>query len=282
LTNFETAQQKAAAFGEPYGVGFVLTDQDPFWFLDIDNCLNSDSSWSPLATSLVSTFSGAAVEISSSQKGLHIIGTGAAPRHARINTVFDGNRNIGIEFYTEKRFIALTGINVTGDASFDATHLLPWLVENYFNPKKLIEDAQWTHGPCANWNGPNDDAELINRALRSHKSAQAVFGGGAAFADLWDANSIVLATAYPANEDSNKSSYNESKADAALAQHLAFWTGNDCERMLRLMKQSKLVREKWERHRYMELTILTACAFQNDRGEWLCDKPRKFWKRYPP
>ena len=43
-----TAIATAAAWGSSYGVGFVFTSADPFWFLDIDNCLLPDgSNWSP-------------------------------------------------------------------------------------------------------------------------------------------------------------------------------------------------------------------------------------------
>lgn len=72
----------------------------------------------------------------------------------------------------------------------------------------------------------------------------------------------------------DKSSY-----DGALAFHLAFWTGNHCERIRKLMLQSKLVRDKWERgdpnttdpggRDYLPLTILTACQKQT---KFLTDK----------
>ena len=38
----------AAKWGEPYGVGFVFTEKDPFWFLDIDDCLTAGG-WAPHA-----------------------------------------------------------------------------------------------------------------------------------------------------------------------------------------------------------------------------------------
>src|SRR6185437_12314068 len=50
-TDFETAQATATAWGAPYGVGFVFTDADPFWFIDIDGAL-VDGQWSPIAQQL--------------------------------------------------------------------------------------------------------------------------------------------------------------------------------------------------------------------------------------
>ena len=114
---------------------------------------------------------------------------------------------------------------------------------------------------------PTDDTILIERALRSH-SAAGVFGHKAQFRDLWEAKAEVLALAYPDSE--RAVGYNESSADAALSQHLAFWTGNNCERIRKLMYESKLVRDKWQREDYLPRTILAACGRQI---EWLSDKP---------
>ena len=45
-TAIATAQQ----YGANYGVGFVFTANDPFFFVDLDKCLNPDgATWSPVA-----------------------------------------------------------------------------------------------------------------------------------------------------------------------------------------------------------------------------------------
>ena len=103
-----------------------------------------------------------------------------------------------------------------------------------------------------------DDEKLIEQALESKPSAKATFGDGATFSDLWENNIEALQRAYP--DISDKRKYDFSSADAALATRLAFWTGKDCERMMRLMLGSKLVRPKWERPDYLRRTILNACA----------------------
>jgi P4 family phage/plasmid primase-like protien len=92
------------------------------------------------------------------------------------------------------------------------------------------------------------------------QSSAAAFGTRASFADLWSAKPEALARAYPAEGRP----YDASSADAALAQHLAFWTGKDCERIQRLMKLSSLVREKWSRVDYLPRTILGAVGRQNE------------------
>lgn len=252
-TDHATAIAAAAQFGGAYGVGFVFTEADPFWFLDLDGCLLPDGSdWSPLAKSLCGAFAGAAVEVSQSGRGLHIFGSGRPPLHGCKNEAY------GLEFYHAGRFVALTGTSASGNAAADFTHLLPSLVANYFPPDAVQSLEQgWTEGPCAEWRGPADDDELIRRALRSQSTASA-FGGRASFADLWTGNLEALQRCYP----DPVRAYDASSADAALAQHLAFWTGKDCERMQRLMGKSALVRDKWEREDYLPRTILGAVARQ--------------------
>jgi hypothetical protein len=253
ITATEACAQ-AEMLGEGFGVAFVFTVHDPFFFLDLDGCVTPDgTAWNELANSLMQAFSGAAVEVSQSGRGLHIFGTGTCPPHACKNVHY------GLELYTEGRFVALTGKGAIGNAAADMSHVLPWLVEHYFQAKAGSDIANWTVEPRADWNGPLEDDDLIRRALKS-ASAKAAFGQSATFADLWTRNVEILALAYPDNERE----FDESSADRALAQHLAFWTGCNCERILGLMRLSGLVREKWEREDYLPRTILSAVAQQRD------------------
>lgn len=261
-TDAATAQATALAWGSEYGVGFVFTEADPFWFLDIDECRLGDGTpespfaWSPLAMQLCTLLAGVYVEISQSGRGLHLIGSGSAPAHAC------KNQSLGLEFYHTARFVALTGTGAMGDANTDASAVLASLVATYFPSNGPEGESDWTEGPCEGWNGPTDDGDLIRRAMQS-KSVGSAFGNKAAFADLWLANESVLSLAYP---DPRGRAYGASEADAALAQHLAFWTGKDCARIERLMRQSSLAREKWDTHpTYLrELTITRAIARQVD------------------
>lgn len=119
--------------------------------------------------------------------------------------------------------------------------------------------------PQDDWRGPTDDDDLIRRAMMSQSAASA-FGGRVCFADLWQANEEALAKAYPSSTDR----WNASQADAALASHLAFWTGRHGERVLRLMLRSGLVRDKWDREDYLPRTIAEILARP---GDVLKDKP---------
>lgn len=255
-TDAATACARAAQLGEPYGVAFSFQPGNGLFFIDIDDCLTAEG-WSPLATQLCARFPGAAVEVSHSGRGLHIIGRGVAPPHACKNVP------LHLECYTEYRFVALTGTHAVGDASTDHTAALATLVTEYFPPRAGdgAPAGAWTTEPRADWRGPADDADLIRRARQSSSMA-AKFGaaGQVTFDALWTRNEEALASRWT---DSLRP-FDESSADAALAAHLAFWTGCNCERMERLMRQSGLVREKWERHDYLPRTILGAAARQRE------------------
>lgn len=251
MSNFATA---AANCIPGYGVGFLLTPNDPFFFVDIDSCLNPDgASWSPLALELCASLPGAAIEVSSSGRGLHIIGTGSPPlNHA------NKNEALKLELYTEWRFIALTGANAVGLASTELTANIVGVANKYFPYRAPVDRSMWTSEPVDAWNGPADDDELIEKMLAT-KSGAYMFGGKTNFQALWDRDEAALAVLYP---DSDRA-FDMSQADAALAQHLAYWTGNNCDRIFALMWRSSLVRDKWSREDYLERTILRAVSLQD-------------------
>lgn len=256
-TDATTAIALANSCGENYGVGYLFTESDPFFFVDLDNCLNADGvTWSPVAMDVMARLPGAAVEVSQSGKGLHIFGQGVVPDHGCTN------KPLGLEFYTSGRFVALTGANAVGSSGLDFSAFLPAFVSSYFPPKTNVRDLGWTTEPVAEWAGTDDDDELIERALKSG-GAGSVFGNKATFKDLWEKDEDVLALAYPDAGRSDGGVIGLNEADAALAQHLAFWTGNNCERMLRLMLRSGLIRDKWEREEYLVRTIERAVSLQD-------------------
>ncbi len=256
-TQTATFEQAAAALpnlGSDYGIGFLFTKNDPFYFLDIDNCVLPDgSNWTPTALTLIGLLPNAAIEVSTSGKGLHIIGSGVCPDHGCRNTP------LGLEFYTEGRFVALSGDRAMGDCFTDNSAQLPYLIQQYFSNTTNRDTASWTTEAVEGWDGERDDQKLIERACAT-KSGGSVFGNKASFQDLWEANVDKLNAAFP--DTFGNRSYDGSLADASLAQHLAFWTGGNCERIKDLMFQSDLVREKWDRDDYIEATILRAVANQ--------------------
>lgn len=252
---------EAAATGKP--LAFSFSESDPFFFLDVDGAYDSDSNnWSTLSDSLRLKLQGCAVEISSSGRGLHIFGVGSVGSHT------NRRDDLGLEFYTKGRFVALTGNMLTPDGSvFHAPPELPALVAEYFPPSQHQAATDWTDGPCDGWAGPTDDDELVRRASR-HVSVHAAFMGSATFSDLWECREDVLAESYPPTNE--RDPFNRSSADMALCVRLAWWTGKDCERIARLLRESGLARDKHDRQDYIERTVLMACGMVTD---YLVDKP---------
>jgi putative DNA primase/helicase len=256
LPEHQYSYEEAAATGRP--IGFVFHRDDKLFFGDADSAYDG-TAWSSIAQELCKEFAGAYVEVSQSGTGLHIIGRYTdCPPHA--------SRNITakLELYTHQRFCALTFLNCTGDAGTDHTAALTRLVHRYFPHNAHGETAGWSAEPVPEWDGPADDAELLRAAMASgKKSTAAAFGdgkGAVTFSDLFLADRDKLAARYP--DESGNGGYNASSADAALAAHLAHWTGKNCERIRRIMLQSGLARPKWDdRPEWLETTIMKACAF---------------------
>lgn len=227
-----------------YAMGFWLTADCGYWFLDIDKCAQ-DGVLQPFAEQLVAAFPGAMMEWSSSRKGLHIIGMGSVPDNHRNKPERDVALRLAplqLEFYTADRGIAF-GLDGIAQGCADARFDLTPLCATYFPPRPLRDAI----GVRPEWRGPTDDAVLVERMLRARQSAASAFGGKASLQQLWRGEAE-----------------RTSEADMALASHLAFWTGCDEERIERLMRSTPMVREKWNDRRpggtYLTYTIANACA----------------------
>lgn len=231
-----------------YALGFWLTAECGYWFLDLDKCI-VEGQYTPIANELVGQLPGCFFEFSSSGNGCHVIGRGAVPEHSMRNKAH------GLELYTEQRGIAF---GLSGDAWGSADAAGPAITDiaaKYFPPRVSGADGDWLK-PRPDWSGPADDEQLLARMMASTSTA-ARLGNRASFAQLWSASSELEKFYGPDTA---------SERDAALAAHLAFWTGCDAPRIERLMRRSALVRPKWDEHRtYLrELTIEGACARQKD------------------
>lgn len=256
--DYKTAQSYAA-MGK--NIGFMLTHDDPFFFVDMDNCLQEDGqTWSPLALEICGLFPGAYVEVSQSGTGLHIIATGVPPDHSCKNS------GLGIEFYTESRMISLTSINIDDNAvKTNFNDELITLTNKWFPPHEVTYDGgqAWTttHDPLSH--PLADDIALIDKACKSSSVANKL-GNGITFADLWNGVSESLDSAWPMDSRTDGICYDASMADQSLAQRLAFWTGGNCERIQSLMMKSGIARDKWKRKQYLHNTILRAVSRQTD------------------
>lgn len=253
--DYETASDIAQTLGEGYGVGYVFTEEDKYFFIDLDNCLLPSGEWSPFATQTCNQFTGVYVEVSHSGRGLHIIGRyeGEMPAHSCKNL------ELGMELYTSGRFCAITETGAQGDANVIKTQeLLEFIATS--SPVKSANPSvpnNWTSEPIAGCEPPESNEEVIRIIRAMPKNATEVFQGKqhASFDDLFDNNEEVLAQYYPSQSGDT---YDRSSADSALAYRLHYFLGGNCERVNEIMRMSKLYRDKWDRLDYLPRTVLGA------------------------
>jgi hypothetical protein len=247
----------ADALGPQFGVGLVAAPGSGLFFVDLDSARDPNGGWYPHVRAFEGLFRGGYTETSVSLTGRHIVvrvQTALLPAHGTRNSDFR------MEAYSQARFLALTGIDAAGSLEHDFTAVAQRFLTQYFAPaQNRLTD--WQDGPVDEWDGPDDDQELIRRACRSH-GARGAYGRSALFVDLWNATPEILERQFP--PQSAGKAYDASAADMALLNHLAFWTGNDCPRMERLLKASGLARPKHDRPDYMRRSILAACASQTE------------------
>lgn len=248
-----------------YGVAYDMRAEDNLFFLDLDKCTDVLGNWTPEATAIFTSFSGAWGEVSQSGKGLHIIGRCDPSRLKDRRNKWDG----WLEFYTDGRFIAFGGsgwapIGGTSRPEQDWTDQLLHVVPQREHLGELPEGIDETY--TATWS----DDDLIAQMLKSAGGAGAAFGMKASVKHLWEADESVLGKMYPAFDTDDP--FDRSAADAALMAHLAFWTGKDMPRMDRLFRLSALMRPKYEaRDDYRRDTVQNAARLCNK----VYDRPAK-------
>lgn len=256
------AARMAAGLDGSFGVGFVFTDDDPFFFVDLDHCYDPKTdTWNSISQELVSSFQGACMEWSYSGTGVHIFGT-----YSRLLDHGNKNTSLDIELYTSKRFVALTGNELypsSGDSSRNCSVQLQSLVRKYLKPNGVKPGTdtpiEWSTAPITPGTGLTAVDAVIDM-LRKMQSPRSAFDPNRAQAiDLYEANEDILSRAYPSLNDDDP--YDRSSADMALASHLAFLTGGNCELMREVMYKSELNRDKWhDRPVWLEETITKAAS----------------------
>lgn len=244
--SFEEARDGARALGENHGVGFAFTENDPFFFIDVDHALQPDGTWSPIAQHVLAMFPGAMFELSQSGTGFHLFGCySQAVEHSNRRS------DLGVELYIKDRFVALT-FNGTSGTTYDWQAQYAGLAAAWYPPGRR-EVAEWTDEAVPEWNGPEDDDELLRKMMASAPSIAVLEGRAASFAQLFTADEA-LGAIFPDPEQGR--AFDHSSADYALACKLAWWTGNNAARMDRFFRRSALMREKWDGHpSYAAMTI---------------------------
>ncbi len=205
------------------GIGFVLTTDDPYCFIDLDDTKKYTNHEELFArqNELYNSFQSYA-ELSPSGTGLHIITKGAVER---------GRKRAQIEIYSQLRFMTMTG-NIYRDAPIvDEDHL----VKMWWH---AMGGAAAVHNREANYQPQTeDDARVLHRMFTAE-------------------NGIKTRNIYEGAWSQYYSSWSE--ADQALFNVLVFFTKNK-EQIIRIFQSSQLAtRRKAYRIDYLERTLSLA------------------------
>ncbi len=218
-TDPRTWSSSEAAERSPYGdgIGFVVTPRDAYAGIDIDHCVASSGEIDRWAKSVVTRFD-SYTETTPSGDGLRVWVKAKLPTPSGKSKNLE--RGMKIEFYDHARFFTVTGRHLEGTptAIFDRQDVMNAAFAKLFPPPpppapRIANDLSLS------------DLDLVARAQAA--------ANGDDFSRLWSGD----ASAYGSR----------SEADMALLCHLAFWSARDPAQMDRLFRQSRLMREKWDR-----------------------------------
>jgi putative DNA primase/helicase len=212
-------------------IGFALGDG--FVGVDLDGCISPDGKIEPAALKVrdrLNTYG----EHSISGTGIHFIARGSLP--------LKGRRKGSIEMYDSGRFFTMSGAVLAGSSATidDRTAELAAFHAEVFPPPKPKAPGNNGH------HVPHDD-EIIQRALNANNGDKfkRLFGG-----------------------DTSEYGHDDSSADLALCNLIAFWTGPEPAAIDRLFRQSGLYRDKWEREDYRTETINRALESRTEFYKW--------------
>jgi putative DNA primase/helicase len=221
-TNPETWVSYAVAVagvqsGKYDGIGFVLSEDDDFVFIDFDHVVENGKIIDKVALNVIPRFSDTYGEYSCSGSGCHIITRGRIPKSIKTAT---------IEIYDKGRYVALTG---QAFFPFEPTEhqneidtLYSWLVAKR-NKGKPEQSKQLAQVDCS---CSLSASEIIDKASASK--------GGDIFKSLYDGNWEHLSIG----------DCSQSAADLSLMNKLCFWTAGNADMMMEIFRSSGLFRDE--------------------------------------
>lgn len=213
-SSFEEAK-RALGIGGYNGIGFVLTNDDPFTFIDLDHTTDQDEIARQL--NIFEKFDSYS-ERSPSGNGLHIIINGK---------VRNGRRRSNVEIYSSERYMTLTGDVFLNRPIIDRQNLLTILWEEMGKGSKFIDmesnvEAKYTDEQII---------EFANTAINGDK-----------FRDLYKGKWTEY---YPS----------QSEADFALIDIIAFYTQNRDQIIRIFHRSALGTRAKAKRKDYLNYMI---------------------------
>ncbi len=210
------------------GVGFALSPDDDFFFIDLDHCRNPETgAIAEWARPILRLFRHTYQEISPTGTGIKIIGYGrlSGCRHVKHMASSPGAK---IELFDRDKYTTLTGHRCQGASPIlsDCQAALDSLEGEFFAPEAVPRPE----APVEPLPPHEDDIRRLERARASKN--------GAEFVALFD------------HGDTSRYGGDDSSADQALCNYLAFWLGPDRARIDRVFRLSALMRPKWDKRHH--------------------------------
>src|SRR5215203_1892473 len=228
--NWATYSEALAAYerGDVDAIGIVLTDDDPYFVVDLDGVIDRDTGEIHAAAGEVIHALNSYTELSCSSTGVHVIGRGAKPEYAGCKS---NKLGFDIEIYDSARFMVMTGQRMTDALGpRDRQDELLSLCRKLWPKSQKLYSRRPTHPAPVGL----EDQELLGRARRSST--------GAKFHRLYDLGD----TAGYASA---------SEADFSLLNALIFWTAGERDQIMRLFEASALYRGKDKHRDYVHRSV---------------------------
>jgi primase-polymerase (primpol)-like protein/PIN domain nuclease of toxin-antitoxin system len=233
------------------GIGFFFNGQ-VYSGIDIDDCVDEHGNIAEWAWEIIRLLD-SYTEYSTSGTGVHIVVKGLLQIKALDEDGIEyikgwkNNPSVGnmpkgkLEIYSERRFFVVTGNHVSGTPTTineRQGQLLSILNTFFIEPKEEKQREFYKKSPKLPSNYqpaaiPQDDNELWQIMFREKNNGR-----------TWERLYYGDTGDYMGDDGR----IDESRADAALAAKLAFYTQHDASRVERMMWQTGLVRDKWTSH----------------------------------
>jgi putative DNA primase/helicase len=232
------------------GIGYMFSPDDPYCGVDVDKCREPRTGALSTAAATILAELATYSEVSPSDTGVKAIGRATLTGHTRHVYTPPTSEQFGkIELYDRARFFTMTGRHEpsTPATIADMQEAIDALYARLF-PVIAAAPASARRAPGE---VPADDQIVIEKAMSA--------ADGPLFARLWAG-------------DTSGHRDDDSSADLALCNLLAFWCGPDRTRIDRLFRASGLFRAKWDERRgadtYGGMTIAKALDGRTAYYDW--------------
>lgn len=257
-SSFEIAYRTFINNSNYAGIGFAITEDDPYICIDFDHVYNpTTEEWNQQALEEIKKFN-SYTEFSPSGTGVHVFVIGKMKKAGRRKEQTDGT---GREVYAGRHYMTVTGNHLPGTPLEinEAQEIIDELYDKWF-PEKMEVSAKRkaSVNDFKIFDIPKSLTNDLNNPLKGLRPTKgqiieycmnAPNGFGEKFNKIF-------------NGDISK--YNsKSEADMALAGMIAFHT-SDYRIIEEIIHESALWDKKWERDDYCQRTIMT--AIRNRRG----------------